>query len=117
MRSYSLAMSVAGERAHGLPLEIEVRLAADVDPHAENGAALERARRFVLLAHVIAAVAPDAESIARQRELAHLRAHRPFGHDFVVHVELGLADRLVVLPGRLPDEFHPKDVLARLELP
>src|SRR5262249_55947695 len=112
----SKRISVAGERAHGFPLEIEVRLAADVDPDTEDGAPLERARRLVLLAHVVAAVAPDAEPIARERELADLRAHRPFGHALVVHVEPGLADRLLVLSGRLPDEFHAERVLARRKL-
>src|SRR5262245_54157304 len=110
-----LRESVAGERAGRLGFEVEIRLFAHIDPDAEDRAALERARRLVLLADVVAAVASDAEAVAGERELAHLCAHRPFSDDLVVHVELRLPDRLVVLAGRFPGELHAQHVLAWLE--
>ena len=54
--------------------------------------ALERVGAGVFLADGVGAVVPDAQAVAAQRELADLRAHRAFGHDLVVDVELGLAD-------------------------
>src|SRR4030095_15170542 len=50
------------------------RLLADVDSDSEDRAALERSRRLVLLADVVSAVAPDAEAVPGQRELADLLA-------------------------------------------
>src|SRR5262245_14645116 len=78
--------SIAGERARGLGFEVHVRVLAHVDRHTEDRAALERAGRLVILADVVAAVAPDAEAVAGERELAHLRLHRAIGDLLVVDV-------------------------------
>src|SRR4051795_8872615 len=52
----------------GLALQVHVRLAADIDGDALDGAAAERPGRLarVVGSHRVAAVAPDAEAVARQ---------------------------------------------------
>ena len=55
---------------------------------------------------------PSPDSV----NLPDLRAHRTLGHDLVVHVQLGRADGLVVLPGLLSRELHAERVLAGLQL-
>src|SRR5437899_1491782 len=99
-----------GQRRRCPLLEIEVLVLPDADADAEYLPASERGRRLVFLADVVAAVAADAEAVTRQRELACLRPHRPFRDDLVVDVELRLADRLVVLAGAFPREFHAECV-------
>ncbi len=76
---------------------------------------LKRAGRLVLLTHGVAAVAPDAQAVARQRELADLGPHRAFRHDLVVDVELGRPERLLVLAGLFARELHAERVLAGLQ--
>ena len=58
----------------------------------------------------------DAEAIARQRELAHLCAHRSLSHDLLIDIELRFAHGLAVLAGALPDELHAERIFARLQL-
>jgi hypothetical protein len=48
--------------------------------------------------------------------LPGLRTRLAFRGDFVVDLELRLAERLVVLAGTLARELHAEGVLARLEL-
>src|SRR5262249_15080053 len=108
--------SVAGERAGSFRFEVKIRLPAHVYPHAKDGAAGERAWRLVILADVVPTITADAETVPRQRELAHLRPHRALPHDLVVYVQFGRPDRLAVLPGRLADELDAQDVLAGRDL-
>src|SRR5262249_8168192 len=108
--------SVARECAGGFGFEIQVRFLTDVDPDAEDGSALEGAWRLVFLAHVVAAVAADAQAIATEGELADLRTHRPAGDDLVVDIQLRGADRFLVFPRRLPDELDAEHVLAGADL-
>src|SRR5262245_58712905 len=100
--------SVAGERAGSFRFEVKIRLPAHVYPHAKDGAAGERAWRLVILADVVPTITADAETVPRQRELAHLRPHRALPHDLVVYVQFGRPDRLAVLPGRLADELDAR---------
>jgi len=53
-------------------------LFADIDLDAENRTAFKFTWRFVLLANVVPTVAPNAEAVVRQGELACLGAHRAF---------------------------------------
>src|SRR5262245_11715298 len=97
--------SVPREGAGGFRLEVEIRLLADVDPDAQDGAARERPGRFVVLADVVAAVAPDAQAVAGQRELADLGPHRTLRDDLVIHVQLRRAGGFLVLAGAFADEL------------
>ena len=60
--------------ACGLALQVDVRLAADVDGDALDRAAGEAPGRVarVVVGHRLAAVAPDAQALAGDRELARL---------------------------------------------
>src|SRR5262249_11102605 len=109
------ARSSPFQRAHGLFFEVQIDVRAQVHRNAEDRATFESARRLVFLAHGIPAVVADAEAIARQRELARLRAHAAFRYGLVVHIQSRLAKRLSFRTSFLPDEFHAERVLARLE--
>ena len=63
-----------GQHRDGLALEVDVGLAADVDGDAVDRAAGERPRRVagVVVGDRLAAVAPDAQPLAGERELARL---------------------------------------------
>ena len=68
--------------------------------------------RFVVFADRVTAVAPDAEAVARQRELAWLCLHISMRDGLVVHVELRLAERLAVRAGLLAVELHSEKATA-----
>src|SRR6266576_214495 len=65
---------LAREHRDGLALEVDVGLAGDVDRHAIDRAAGERPGRLagVVARDGVAAVAPDAQALAADRELARL---------------------------------------------
>src|SRR3989304_9704069 len=79
---------VNGERRSRYLLKIEILRCFDGHSHAEDRTALELAGRFVFLAHGIPAVTADAQTIAAQGELAHLRAHRALRHASFIDIEL-----------------------------
>src|SRR5262249_59884343 len=79
---------VARERADRFFLQVEIDVVADVERDAEDRAVRERARCLVLLAHAVLAVRAPAQTVARQCEVSALCAHRSFGDDSVVDVEL-----------------------------
>src|SRR6266516_2497070 len=108
---------LAGEHGRGLTLQVDVGVAADVDGDALDGAAGEgvRVRAGVVVGDRFAAVAADAQALARDREhswlgldpaLADLlipvvEGQDPGGHArrvLTVLVERGRQDQ--VLPGR-----------------
>src|ERR1035438_9984504 len=89
----------------GFFLEVEILGFLDGNADAEDRPAVELPRRFVFLGDGVAAVVADAEAVTREGELAHLRAHRTFRHDLVVHIELGGAQRLMIRAGFLPGEL------------
>src|SRR4051795_9701516 len=72
----------------GLALQVHVRLAADVDGDALDRAAAELPGRLtrVVGGDRVAAVAPDAEAVAGERELARLGADAPLA-DLALAVE------------------------------
>src|SRR5690348_9759610 len=110
-----MALPMRSVDGHGAGCQFfEIEILRLLDSHADglDGTVLERARRLVFLAHRIAAVAPDAETVARQRELAELGLHVALGHDFFIDVERRLAQRLAVLARLVADELHAKRVLA-----
>src|SRR4051812_2324352 len=73
-REGMLGALLARHHGDGFALEVDVGLAADVDGDAVDRAAGERPRRRagVVAGDRVAAVAPDAETIAAERELAGL---------------------------------------------
>src|SRR3954447_4684525 len=91
----SAAGSLAGHHRDGLALEVDVGLAADVDRHAVDRAADERVRRFarVAVGDGVAAVAPDAQPVAGDRELARLRLDAPLADLHLAVEERQRADR------------------------
>src|SRR5262249_43848531 len=62
------------------------------------------------------AVASDAQTIARQGELAGLRLHVSLRDDSFVYVKRALAEGFAVPAGLVANELHAERVLARLEL-
>src|SRR5262249_17478011 len=86
------------------------------DADAEDRAALKGAGRFVFCAHRITTIEADAETVARQCELAALGPHVAPSHRLTVDIERGLADRLALRPGLLANKLHAKRIFARLEL-
>src|SRR4051812_20948985 len=104
--------SLARHHRDGLALEVHVGLARDVDRDAVDRAAGERPGRGagVVAGHRVAAVAPDAEALAAQRELARLRADAPLADLGVAVVQRQRADRdagrvlALLLEGRRQDQ-------------
>src|SRR4051794_33369652 len=95
---------LAGHHRDGLALEVDVGLAADVDRDAVDRAADERVRRFarVVVGDRVAAVAPDAQPVAGDRELARLR------------LDASLADSDVAVEERERADRHAGRILALL---
>src|SRR5215208_2900656 len=86
---------LARHHGDGLALEVDVRLAADVDRDAVDraaGAAVRRGARIVVRDGV-AAVASDAQAIVGQRELARLGLDAALADLLVAVVERERADR------------------------
>src|SRR4051795_10787753 len=78
----------AGHHCDGFALQVDVWFAADVDRDAVDRAAGERVRRDagVVVGDWVVAVAPDAQALAADRELARLRLDATFA-DLDVAVE------------------------------
>src|SRR5262245_36499677 len=110
------AFLVYSERCVRQLFEVEVLRLFDRDADKEDRAALELAGRLVALADGIAAVTPDAETIARERALAGLRLHISLCDDLFVDVYLGLTERLAVFAALFADERHAECVFARPQL-
>src|SRR4051794_40678350 len=101
-------------RAHrdGLALEVDVGLAADVDRHAVDGAAgeLPRLAAGVVAGDRVRAVAPDAQPLAGDGELARLGPDAALAHLHVAVEEGQDAGRdprrvlAVLLEGRGEDD-------------
>src|SRR4051794_14130672 len=98
------ALLLARHHRDGLALEVDVGLAADVDGDARDRAAGEPPRRCagVVLGDGVGAVAPDAESVAGERELARLG------------LDPSLADLDVAVEERERPDRHARRVLALL---
>lgn len=107
---------VDGEGCRCRLLQVEVLRLLGGDADAEDRPTLKRAWGSVGITHGVAAVVANTKAVARQRELANLRAHWSFGHDLVVYVEFGLALGFLELTGTLPDKFHAEGVFAGLKV-
>ena len=108
-------MLVDGERCRCQLLQVEVLRFLDRDTDELDGPTFKCPGGLVARSDCVTAIVADAESVARQGELANLCAHWTFRHNFLVDVELRLAHGLVVWSGTLPDELHPERVFTRLE--
>src|SRR4051794_12250049 len=95
---------LARHHGDGLALEVDVRLAADVDRDAVDRAAGEAVRRGarVVVRDGVAAVASDAQAVAGERELARLG------------LDPALADLLVAVEERQRADRHAGRILSVL---
>src|SRR4051812_21130570 len=104
----TISVKVAGRAPSrgGFFFKVEINLRAHVHRDAKNCAALEGPGRLVFLAHGVAAVASDAEAIARQRELAGLDPHVSLGDALVAKSWAWNAGLLSELQLLLAEKFH-----------
>src|SRR5262245_53493823 len=78
---------LARKCANGLFLQISVRIAAHVYDHLLDDAAGEVEWRLVVAADRLATIAPNAEALAHQREVAQLRLDLCASHCFIANIE------------------------------
>jgi hypothetical protein len=109
---------LAHQHQLGFALQIHVRLAADVDRHPVDRAAVEAVRRLprVVVGEDVALLPPDVEAGARDRPCAELDLDQRLADLLVAVVQRERACRVVGLDALLLERRRQDEILAGRDL-
>src|SRR5262245_2793731 len=96
-------------------LQVEILPLLNRHTDAVDVAVLELARRLIVLADRVAAVAADAEAVAGKGELTELGLHLARSDRLFIDVEGGRTKRFAQFTRLFADELHAQRIFARLE--